>query len=567
MGESSPDLQNILEQARKTQEDLDRKVFYLKTLFETSRELSGIIQPKRILDTFLLMAMGPLGVAHGMAALFSSKTGLGHVTARGISSTDADDVTRSLPLISSRYFPQEKLPEGSMPRVKLFAVESLSDHHLFPPEIRLLVFWNLIEDYSGFLGLGEKISGEPFDEGDTDLLLNLTNILMGTISQALSVLSIQQLNADLLKKNADLEAALGELRESRDELDRRIFHLKSLSDLNSELSPMFDMDDLLQRFIMTIMGPLGVRQGFVLVFDRESRLWKFSSRGLENRPTLDADAVEKLLYRSFDTLRNWSVAPMSVNPIADPSFFRQEGIGIDAALGFFFLVDQSFMGLVSLGPTIKGDSFSPEEVDLLTTQTSSFLVFLKNVKDFEIIQALNENLTRRNEELRQTIAELTEARYTITLLEKARIRIRSLIQNEAERIGRPSALDFLLVFLLAASIGVLFNFANPQGVPLLQESAMRPFAASVAPAEAKRMLEDRKRIKGAVNVPLALFDIMHMMKLGNLDPETPVIVYGRSISRLYDEELAFRLKQRDHDHVRVLSGGLRAWEAQGYPVQ
>jgi 3-mercaptopyruvate sulfurtransferase SseA len=58
-----------------------------------------------------------------------------------------------------------------------------------------------------------------------------------------------------------------------------------------------------------------------------------------------------------------------------------------------------------------------------------------------------------------------------------------------------------------------------------------------------------------------------MMKLGNLDPETPVIVYGRSISRLYDEELAFRLKQRDHDHVRVLSGGLRAWEAQGYPVQ
>jgi rhodanese-related sulfurtransferase len=80
-------------------------------------------------------------------------------------------------------------------------------------------------------------------------------------------------------------------------------------------------------------------------------------------------------------------------------------------------------------------------------------------------------------------------------------------------------------------------------------------------------LFDQKHIPNAINVPLALFDIMHMMKLNNLDPETPLIVYGSNISRRYDEELAFRLKQRDHDHVVVLAGGLGGWEAQGYPVQ
>jgi rhodanese-related sulfurtransferase len=177
---------------------------------------------------------------------------------------------------------------------------------------------------------------------------------------------------------------------------------------------------------------------------------------------------------------------------------------------------------------------------------------------------------------------LTEAQLTITLLEKARARIRSVIQNELERIGHPNVLDFVLILMLAACIGVLFNFSNPQGVPLVQEAVLRSASASVDAQEARRMLDeekavlvdarpkelyDQQHLQGAVNIPLALFDIMHMMKLGSLDPETPVIVYGRTISRLYDEELAFRLRQRDHDRVVVLSGGLDAWKAQGYPVQ
>ena len=52
MTERARDLETVLEESRKTQEDLDRQVFYLKALFETSCELSGLVQPKRILDSF-----------------------------------------------------------------------------------------------------------------------------------------------------------------------------------------------------------------------------------------------------------------------------------------------------------------------------------------------------------------------------------------------------------------------------------------------------------------------------------------------------------------------------------
>jgi rhodanese-related sulfurtransferase len=380
----------------------------------------------------------------------------------------------------------------------------------------------------------------------------------------------------------DLQKALEQARKTQEELDRRIFHLKSLSDLNAELSPRFDLDGLLKAFIMTAMGSLGVRQGLVLVFDRQTRLPKVVARGLRSDPALDGNACEKLLFMAFDTLANKSVEPMSVHRMANSTFLAETGIAIDASLGLFFLIDQSFMGLVALGPTIKGDPLSSEEVDLLVTQTASFMVFLKNARAFQTIQALNQDLTARNEELRQTIRELTEARDTITLLEKARLHIRSIIQKEAERVSHARALDFVMILLLAVSVGVLFNFANPQGVPLVQESVLRPPPATVNPREARRMIEEakavlvdarprelyeQKHIPNAVNVPLALFDIMHMMKLNHLDPETPLIVYGSHISRRYDEELAFRLKQSDHDHVVVLSGGLSGWEAQGYPVQ
>ena len=339
------------------------------------------------------MAMGPLGITHGVAALFNVTTGQGHVTGRGVSEDELVEVTRNLPRISTKYFPQERVGDGSPSRIRFFTRESLSDHGLFPAETRVFVFWNLANDYSGFVGLGKKISGQTFDESDRDLLLNLTNVLTSALAHALSVINIQQLNAGLQKKNIELEAALGELRESQDALDRRLFHLASLSELNSELSPLTDLDALLQAFLLTVMGSFGVRQGFVLVFDRQSRRGQFAARGLGSEPALDGEAWEKLLYRSLDALENKSMAPMSVSRLADAAFLRQMGIDMDPALGFFFVLDPSCMGLVVLGERIRGDAFSLEEVDLLATQTSSLLVFLKNARAFQTIRALNEDLT------------------------------------------------------------------------------------------------------------------------------------------------------------------------------
>ena len=46
-----------------------------------------------------------------------------------------------------------------------------------------------------------------------------------------------------------------------------------------------------------------------------------------------------------------------------------------------------------------------------------------------------------------------------------------------------------------------------------------------------------------------------------------MIVYGGTISKLYDLELANKLILRGHKEVRVLQGGMEAWEEKGYPVE
>ena len=57
-----------------------------------------------------------------------------------------------------------------------------------------------------------------------------------------------------------------------------------------------------------------------------------------------------------------------------------------------------------------------------------------------------------------------------------------------------------------------------------------------------------------------------MMNFGNLDTQKEIIVYGRNISRHYDEEVLFKLASRGHENVKLFPGGFTAWEKSGFPL-
>jgi CRP-like cAMP-binding protein/rhodanese-related sulfurtransferase len=152
-------------------------------------------------------------------------------------------------------------------------------------------------------------------------------------------------------------------------------------------------------------------------------------------------------------------------------------------------------------------------------------------------------------------------------------------QYQAPRI---TWLDFVLIFGVTIICALLFNFANPQGVRLTQKSWSEDPIAAITPTAASQKYNkgevlfidarpssfyDQEHIKGALSLPSDLFDIAYLMELEQINRSQEIVVYGRTISSLYDEQVADKLRLRGHTNVSILAGDLSAWRKKGYPTE
>jgi CRP-like cAMP-binding protein/rhodanese-related sulfurtransferase len=154
--------------------------------------------------------------------------------------------------------------------------------------------------------------------------------------------------------------------------------------------------------------------------------------------------------------------------------------------------------------------------------------------------------------------------------------------REVHKSLRMTWLDFFLVIAVSIILATIFNYSNPNGIILFPEFPAKNSVPAIIPEAALEEFQhnetifldarpanfyNRRHIKGAVNIPLALFDIVYMMTFAKEDKAKKIIVYGGTISKLYDLELAGKLLLRGYEQVRILEGGLTAWEGKGYPVE
>ena len=145
-----------------------------------------------------------------------------------------------------------------------------------------------------------------------------------------------------------------------------------------------------------------------------------------------------------------------------------------------------------------------------------------------------------------------------------------------------SWLDFVIIVGLSLIVALGFNSANQKGIPLFQQITLEEAISFVSPLDAfekhkkgqslfvdamPTSFYDKEHITGAENLPLTIFDFIYDLTLADADKEKEIIVYGRSISRHYDEEVANKLSIRSHKNVKILKGGLNAWKKSGCPVE
>jgi rhodanese-related sulfurtransferase len=179
--------------------------------------------------------------------------------------------------------------------------------------------------------------------------------------------------------------------------------------------------------------------------------------------------------------------------------------------------------------------------------------------------ALNDGLARQNEELRRTIDELTHARNQISMLEAAGRRIAGIVHSKALSLIRVRPVDFFLIMVLSLGMALAFNQQNPRGITLIEPAG--PEIPFVTQEQALALIEnedallvdarprefyEREHAQRAVNVPAQLFDLVYMMQMTAEDPERPIVVFGRSVSRRYDLIVAAKFLGRDHERVYIV---------------
>ena len=153
---------------------------------------------------------------------------------------------------------------------------------------------------------------------------------------------------------------------------------------------------------------------------------------------------------------------------------------------------------------------------------------------------------------------------------------------KAYKASRMSWVDFLLVIIISIVLAIIFNTTNPNGIPLFPEFPDRSSIPIISPSAALEEIQQgetlildamptnfyqQRHIRGAVNIPLGIFDIVYLMTFTEEDREKKIVVYGETISKPYDLEVADKLLLRGYRNVRILEGGLAAWEGSGYPVE
>ncbi len=153
------------------------------------------------------------------------------------------------------------------------------------------------------------------------------------------------------------------------------------------------------------------------------------------------------------------------------------------------------------------------------------------------------------------------------------------------KLRQVSWFDYLLMGGLSVILALVFNLYNDNRIPLIEgwggtdsigtvslKQALEDYQkhAAVFVDARKSAFYNQEHIKGAMNLPMILFDLMYpMFQFGLTQMEEtkdkPLIVYGGSFSRRYDVELARMLKAKGNDRVMVLND-YQGW-AKVFPLE
>jgi class 3 adenylate cyclase len=217
----------------------------------------------------------------------------------------------------------------------------------------------------------------------------------------------------------ELEESLQRGEAVRAELDRRIFHLKTLYDVSKDIYSSVEVETILKNFLLMSMGNFGVVTGFVLLTNVSSNeIERLLQVGIpDNKSNSFRMACQDLLqkkgvYQSISEIKAISVSESFLSPIT---------------LALPFVLDDQTLALLGLGPKLTGVEYSQDDKELLYTLLNNLAVAVKNARSFEEIQRLNRDLEAKN-------IALTASLRKIEILESVKANLSKFVPTTLTRL-------------------------------------------------------------------------------------------------------------------------------------
>ena len=196
-----------------------------------------------------------------------------------------------------------------------------------------------------------------------------------------------------------MEDEVKEAKHSQRELERRIFHLKTLYDLGQEIGYLRGTQEITKNLLMMMIGTFGASRGFILLCDvSQGKIEVFTQRGMgRNSPNIFSQTIESGSFREFNEITDALILDES-SQVQKKEKFLDLLSSLNIKIWIPFNIDASLRGGIGLGEKLSGDSYTRDDQELLSTMSHQGAVAIESAR---LDQARIEALEQSKKELEQ----------------------------------------------------------------------------------------------------------------------------------------------------------------------
>lgn len=190
-----------LRELERSQQELERRIFHLKTLYDLSQEIGYLREPSEIMKNLLMMIIGTFGASSGFIILANMSTGkIDNFSQRSMGENFIDTFSQ---MMDSGFSKELNKISGARILDGREKVQGGGEQEIFDllssNDIKVWVPFNINENLRGGIGLGDKLAGDGYTADDQELLSTMAH--QGVVAIQNSMLVGQMKKDEVVRVN------------------------------------------------------------------------------------------------------------------------------------------------------------------------------------------------------------------------------------------------------------------------------------------------------------------------------------------------------------------------------